>query len=72
MNLHEAMRTHKYFKRPHWDLSKICWFNAQTGPYSELVSCDYFVIYEYGIETFSTSLDLYAEDILANDYILSE
>lgn len=76
MKLIEAMLSLKTFKRPH-SLQAAQYFLAKTGPYKDLVSCDYFVIYS-NVDTknievnFSTSLDLYPEDILADDYLLIE
>lgn len=71
MTLIEAMKTNKYFKRPHWTDS-ICYFEPKTGPQKNLVDCDYFIVKEDSVEEFSTSLDLYPEDISASDYELVE
>lgn len=74
MKLEAALKSHTYVKRQHWD-SCFCYYEAGTGPYSKegsgLVDCDYFVFIEDGIKTFSTSIDLYAEDIMADDYIIA-
>lgn len=72
MTLTEALKTHKKVKRPQWDNS-FAYFAPNTGPFQSLVDCDYFVYYEEGLEDyFTTSLDLYAADLLADDYILAE
>ena len=74
MTLIEAMFSLKPFRRPH-SLDAAQYFLPSTGPYKDLVSCDYFVIY-YNINhkdmdmDFSTSIDLYPDDITADDYIL--
>ncbi len=71
MTIQEALLTYKYFKRPMWD-HKVCYFKAKTGPFHDLVDCDYFVTNEDGEDRFTTSLDVYGEEILATDYILCE
>jgi hypothetical protein len=68
MNIQEALLTHKKVKRPSWD-NYFIYYQAKTGPFKKLVDCDYFVYYEEGSEPmFSTSIDLYADDLLANDF----
>lgn len=70
MTLIEAIKTKKKFKRQR-RLDSYQYFDAGTGPFNSLVSCDYFVIYEDNESSFfSTSLDLYASDILATDYVI--
>lgn len=72
MTLSEAMFSLRPFRRPH-SLDAIQYFLPSTGPYKDLVSCDYFVVYynnKHEDMEFSTSIDLYPEDIIANDYIL--
>jgi hypothetical protein len=67
MKIQEAMASLKPFKRPHSDeVSQ--WFLGGTGPFQNLVECDYFT---HG-EVFSTSIDLYASDILADDWVILE
>ena len=64
MTLIEAMESGKPFRRKEDDeISQ--WFEAGTGPHKELVDCDYFT---HGGD-FSTSIDLYYMDIIADDYI---
>lgn len=70
MTIQDALKLNKYVKRPHWD-SSFCHFQGGTGPFKELVGCNYIVVIEDGIANFSTSIDLYPEDILATDYIES-
>lgn len=73
MNLKEAILTYKKVRRPHWDENdSFQYFKAKTGPYKELVDCDYLVLQESGVESFSTSIDLYPEDILSEDYEVLE
>lgn len=73
MKIQEAIQTNKYMKRSHWEDSAFCHYLANTGPYKDLVDCDYFCFYEDGFLTFSTSgPDLYAEDLLADDYEISK
>lgn len=67
MTLIEAIKSLKPFKRPHseeWS----CWYLPWTGPFKDLVNCSYFT----HDGEFSTSIDLYAEDIAANDYEIQE
>lgn len=73
MNIQEAIKTNQYVSRPLWENQAFCHYLPNTGPYKDLVSCDYFVFYEDGFLSFSTSgPDLYAEDISANDYEISK
>ena len=69
MTLKEAMLTGKFSYRRSWLDSGFTYYQPKTGPHKDLVDCDYFVIKEDGEEYFSTSIDLYPEDILAEDYI---
>lgn len=73
MKLAEAMLSLKPFKRPH-SLNHVQYFMPGTGPHKSLVSCDYFVFHYDGSSEgeFSTSIDLYPEDITADDYVLLE
>ncbi len=71
-NLQQAIKSKKKFQRSHWDSQYIQYFEAKTGPHKDLVDCDYFIIYNGEIQEFSTSIDLYPEDIFAIDYILFE
>jgi len=67
MTLIEAIQSGKSFRRPHqFQEDESQWFEAGTGPYKDLVACDYFT---HGGE-FSTSIDLYYDDIIADDYIV--
>lgn len=69
MTLEEALRTNKKVTRNSdgW----IQYFEGKTGPFSYLVDCSYFVIHEDNVnEYFTTSLDLYPEDIFASDWRL--
>jgi len=68
MTLKEAMLTNKFVYRPNWYDRGFTYFLPKTGPYKDLVDCDYFVIKEDGEEFFSTSIDFYPEDLLAEDY----
>lgn len=68
LNLQEALMTHKFVKRE-GSSSAFCYYKANTGPYKDLVDCDYFVTLEDGLLNFSTSApDMYAEEILATNY----
>jgi uncharacterized protein YutD len=67
MTLNAAMTTYKKFKRPQWDYTiELCKPNSTFG-------CDFFII-EYSEDDVikSTSLDLYPEDILEDDYFVLE
>lgn len=68
MTLQEAMLTNCFFKRPTWVDKKICWYKAGTGPFRYTVTCDYFAIDEDSSLDLNTSLDLYADEIFANDF----
>lgn len=73
MLLNEAIETLKKFKRPHWPTNNYYqYFLSKTGPHANLVGCSYFIVTEGGFSEFSTSLGLYAEEILANDWIICE
>lgn len=65
MKLTEVVLSKKPFRRKGQE-ECTQWFEAGNGPYKEVVACDYFV--SDGV--FMTSIDLYAEDILADDYEL--
>jgi hypothetical protein len=72
MTLQEVLLSGKKFKRSIWDESEwIEYFRPGTGPNKDLVGCDYFVLGN-GEHIFSTSLDLYAADILAEDWEIKE
>lgn len=71
MNILYAINSLKKFKRPHWDYS-IQYFIPNSGPYTNLVDCDYFVGFHEDHESMSTSIDLYASDISADDYFILE
>lgn len=73
MNIQEALKTNHYVKRPHWDYQSFCYYLPNTGPYKDLVECDYFCFYEDGFLSFSTSMpDLYAQDVLADDFEIAQ
>ena len=74
MTIQEALKTHKFIHRPHWGAETcFCYHAAKTGPFKDLVDCDYFTVLEDGFLTFSTSSpDFYAEDLFANDYQIRE
>ena len=65
VRLTEAILSKKPFRRKGQE-EYVQWFEAGDGPHRDLVTCDYFV--SDGV--FMTSIDLYAEDILADDYEL--
>lgn len=69
MKIQEAILTNKYVYRKDWDNQAFCYHLANTGPFKDLVTCDYFTMYEDGFISFSTTgPDLYAEEFLADDY----
>lgn len=70
MNLVTAMKTYKKVTRPNWGGNYFVYYPAGTGPHKTLVDCDYFVHTEEGIDSFSTSIDLYAQDLVADDYLI--
>lgn len=63
MKIAEAMTSNKPFKRPESD-EVVQWYLGGTGPFSDLVVCDYFTVNG----EFTTDLSLYASDILATDW----
>lgn len=72
MKIQEAIKTNKYVCRKSQPDSAFCYHQPNTGPFKDLVSCDYFSIYEDGFLTFSTTApDLYADELLADDYQIS-
>ena len=71
MNIQEAIKTNKFVTLPEWknNNTAFCHFLAKTGPYKDLVDCDYFVFYEDGFLSFSTSgPDLYANQLCSNEF----
>lgn len=71
MTIIQAMTNHLNQKitRPSWSGDYFVYYAPKTGPFQDLVDCDYFVFYEDGLEpNFSTSIDLYPEDLMAQDY----
>jgi hypothetical protein len=66
MNIQEAIKSKKWFTRNGQTFSR--YYEAGTGPKKDLVSCDYFMHKEDTEEYFSTSIDLYPEDIVTSDY----
>jgi len=67
MNLIEAVQSGRKFSRVEV-YEEIQHFKKGTGPYPFLVDCDYFVV----DGEFSTSIDLYADEILAEYRFLNE
>lgn len=65
MNIIEAMLTRKKFSDVNV-YEEIQYFDAKTGPYKHFVGCDYFII----DGEFSTSIDLYADELLGNYRLL--
>lgn len=70
MNLLEALKTNKKIRRSskvhgYWQLHP-----AGTGPFSDMVNCSYFTYMEEddNDEYYTTSIDLYPEDLLAEDW----
>lgn len=74
MTLIEALKTNKPIKRPKHINPVIQYFEPNTGPDSDLVTCDYFRLREDGdnVWYFSTSVDLYPEDLFATDWSVYE
>mgnify|MGYP007088035294 CR=1 FL=1 len=74
MNFLEALQTHKYVRSAQWTEGKaFCWHPAKTGPYRDLVDCDYFTVYDGSFISFhTTGPDLYAHELLAQDYEVME
>lgn len=70
LNLNEAILSLKKFKRKDNDMFSQ-YFLAGTGPFKDVLQCDYFSLdfsKDSSEGTLSTSIDLYAQDILATDY----
>ena len=69
MTLQEALATYKKVNRKN-NSGWYQYFPAKMGPHKDLVDCSYFVIDEEdGYDPFfSTSMDLYPEDIFSNDW----
>lgn len=78
MTLREVLKSGRKFKRPHMEDWSYQYFQPETGPYKDLVSCDYMVEYMFEGDpksfekNFSTSLDLYPEDVLAEDWFFCD
>jgi hypothetical protein len=74
MKLEEALKTNKPIKRPNHINAIVQYFDAGTGPYCDLVGCSYFVVCDDGDNDwyFVTSLDLYPEDIFADNWEVVE
>ena len=66
MTIQEAIKSGKPFRLPNYGPGEaIEYFIAGTGPFAEVApSSDYFSIFG----TFSTSLDLYASEILSEEW----
>lgn len=67
MNLIEAMKSGKRFKRKNNDKWSQC-FEPKTGPHTDLVGCGYFV----HDGEFSSSINLYYSDLVADDWEIEE
>ena len=67
MNLLEAIKSGRRFslKEVYYPIQ---YFTKGTGPYQYLVDCDYFII----CGEFSTSLDLDADEFLAEYWFIDE
>lgn len=63
VTIQEAIQSGKSFKLEDSD-KVIGYYAAGTGSFTELVSCDYFVV----DGEFSTSLDLYASELLSDKW----
>lgn len=78
MTIQEALKTGKAVVRPNRQNIVAILHKAGTGPNFDLVDCDYFLINELDHEDklcqwyFSTSLDLYPEDLFADDWEIYE
>jgi len=70
MKIQEALQTFKNVKRSKYTGCAVRYFRGKEGPHADLVDCSYFMIKEDGDDSwyFSTSIDLYPEDILADDW----
>lgn len=65
MTIQEAIKTKKPFRikgKDGWEISQ--WFEGGKGPFKNLVDCDYFT----HDGEFSTSIDLYADQVLSNEW----
>lgn len=72
LTLKEAIFSYKPFRRKDGD-NYSQYFKSGTGPYKKLVDCDYFSLdfkNKAKKGSFSTSIDIYATDLLVNDYEL--
>lgn len=69
MTLQEALGTNKKVARKGSDLW-VQYFNPGTGPHKTLVGCSYFVTWDADLKEliFTTSIDLYPEEIFADDW----
>ena len=63
MKIQEAIKSKKPFKIKDSDIVTQ-WFEAGTGPRTDLVDCDYFI--SEGL--FSTSIDLYASHVISDEW----
>lgn len=68
MKIQEALKTNKPIKRSNHINAVIQYYEANTGPNAELVTCSYFMVCDDNEWYFTTSLDLYPEDIFADDW----
>lgn len=72
VTLQEAMKSKKPFKNKNSD-EYIVFQEAKTGSFKDLVDCSYFIIDCLGDHPyFSTSLDLYYEEILSDEWEIKE
>jgi hypothetical protein len=78
VTLHEALLSYKEFYRPSSPDETIQYYAPNTGPFRELVTCDYFIVRvrdsqgEEEYRNFQTSIDLYPEEILKDFWELYE
>lgn len=66
--IQECVRSLKPFKTPGYLKAMVQYWQPETGPFKDVLSCDYFTV----DGELQTSLDLYADEILSNDWIILE
>lgn len=74
MKLEDALKTGKPIKRTHHSNAVVQYFEPKTGPHSDLVDCSYFIVCEDDDNEwyFTTSLDLYPEDIFSDEWEIDD
>ena len=73
MKLEEALKTNKkIIRKSDPNGSVIQWCKKDTDKYKGLVACSYFILNEDGKEFFSTSVDLYPNELFADDWEVLE